>query len=987
MKNISLIIAGVLISYNINAQEILFADYFDINTNKESGSTVFGKVHLKRNKDVDKRKIPRDYQFEITDSDTNVFTIRTEFDRKGRIFGVLQVAPRKNTGLAPTSHKLTVALMQGKKTLVSKEITIHVVQKTVWEYFVDFYKPVTLSVARLHGKKIKNKELSLLIGDLEKNNGKFLFADIYDKHPSEYAKNELEKDWQSVASKIGGLGYAYAKSEKFGLPSGDPETIERLKRVLYKALVRYMSTIPIEPGDLTVDGKPTGTELGDGFSMLSEHGYASHGFVTHHWRVTDALGAALVHLWPAVLEDIAHGDEEALKLYDSAIRFFQLFFSIVPERRSMDNPLQRWKDISNKNYSEGAWSDANISHRMRTLMVMPIVWADYNRPITYVPYWYDDYYNGTEFEGMTFADKWSPSGVVLDLRHWCDKLSIPTHLYDQSGFHPDGTMSHHTGHQSSDVAMFAYGYEWLTTVNDAIGYFQNTAFPIEDKSYRFIADRLNYTYRRMLYKDYLDYTVAGRSFFSDLSNFGSRHVAKDIEELIDGKSPSTVIENEQELIELKNSLKKKAHSFTGTTSFWNADYLVHRKEDGGNKYFFSVKHKSVRTSGAEDFTKVRKSWHAGSGVFQLKVNGDEYSHEVMSNADWHTLPGVTEEWRTDEMPGGPASASLPGGNEFSGILSDGVYGLTGYHHKPIDKYTSAKALKSYHMVDRFGTALGSKIARKKKSKGTEPIVTCIDQSALSSVLSYRLNGKRKSIAPGESVNIAESLEGPSWVHHGSKGYLIFPVQNQQLFIKTGKEINVTATDLKIEKSANYILALDHGVTPDQEGAQGYHYVLVADVKVDDMPGLLDQYVADFTTHSAGSRYHALYSKKEELGQVVFYKPGRAKLKKQQWVETDHPAILMVKDLGKQLRISLVDPLHSLETAEIRIKVSEALRQGIYNYEFPGIKPREGEKVVVTSGGEGSVIAVSLPDKSDGKFYNYQEQMYAGAPIVITIEKE
>ena len=653
----------------------------------------------------------------------------------------------------------------------------------------------------------------------------------------------------------------------------------------------------------------------------------------------------------------------------------------------MDDYKQRWKNISDKNYSEGAWSDANISHRMRTLMAMPIFWADYNRPLTYVPYWYDDYYDGTQFEGLTFAKNWSPKGVINDLKSWCNKLSLPSHVYNQAGFHPDGTITHHCGHSASDAAMVAYGYERLTKVNDAIDYFKDTKYPLKDSSYQFLTDHLNYTYRRMIYKNGLNFTVAGRSFFSNLSDFGTKEVCTAISRMEKGESFLTKLEGGTELVQLKNNLKNHTHQFSGTVSFWNADYLVHRNEDNACNYFFSVKHKSVRTAGAEDFDKVRKSWHAGSGVFLLKVDGNEYTKDILAQADWHTLPGVTEEWRSDLMPKGPASASMPGGNEFSGMLTDGVFGLTGYHHSPIDNYTSAEALKSYYLIGRTGTALGSNIKRKNNSVTIEDIVTCVDQSRLSSNLTYMINGRKGIIQPGESVSIKEVLNQPAWIFHNNKGYLIYPMPSQELLIKTGTEINITAKDLNVVESSNYIIAVSHSANPAETKVDGYHYVLIANAVLNKMPILLKEYPENTKTYISTNRYHALYNTNEKLAQVVFYKPGQAVFGNYK-INSDQPALIMINDLGDKIRVSLTDPLHNLNTSHITLKMNQLLKEGTYPYTFEGIKRHQGEKAMVSSSSaDESTITSCLPDIEDGEFYNYQEQMYAGASVVITLDKK
>ncbi len=973
-------------SNSTNPPEILLANYFDIKINQAAGTSVTGKVHLTSNKDVEKKVIPASYQFHIENSNTDIFEIKTEFDDKGRIFGVLKVGAGKNSGNSK-DHNLTIVLKDGAVVKAEKNIVVHVTEETLWTKLKDYYTPITISESRLYGRtKFSESQLANYITELENSNGKFSGFSFYTKHPSTFSSGVLEAEYQSVSELIGGLGYAYAKSTGYGIPSGNATNMARLKRVIYKSVLAYMDNVPIYGTDLLIGGKPIGTELGDGISKMSERGYVSHNFLTHQWRATDALGAPLLYIWPELLKDIEGSDAEAQQVYSSVIRFFQLFFSEVPSMRVMDSDAGVWGNISNLNYSEGAWSDGNLSHRMRTLMTMPILWADYNRPITYVPYWYDDYNNGTAIEGKTFAHNWSPNGVLADVKHWCGRLSTPSQDFDQSGFHPDGTVTHHKGYDASDVAMVAYGFEWLITNTTAAKYFKNTPFEMDDKGLQFVSDRINYSYRRMIYKNSLDFLVTGRSFFSDLSTFGSKDIKNAIDDLIIAKKPSTVISNEAELLSLRSNLVNVNHTHTETTSFWNADYLAHRKEIGNENYYFSVKNKSTRTSGAEDFDKVRKSWHAGSGVFLLRVTGNEYDQKVLRNFDWHVVPGVTEEWRTDAMPTGAASDSKPGGNSFSGMLSDGTYGMSGYHHKPIDTYTSAEALKSYHLIGRYGTAIGTDIKRKATSSGKE-IVTTIDQSEQLGTITYDINGTVKTIAVGSSVNLVEPLTGPTWIHHNNKGYLIFPKPNQNLLINTGTHINITATDLGLKQSMNYILALDHGVNPVTTNKNAYKYVMLANVTLEEMPDILASYIVNTKSYISDGNYHAITDDKEQVKQATFFKAGRVDLDKDQWIEVNKPALVMIKEFANDLRLTVVDPLHNLNTSEITIKIPEVLKEGTYNYSLPGIVATVGESArVTTNGTTESTIVVSLPSKGDGLLYNYQEQMYAGAPIIVTLEK-
>lgn len=104
MKVSCLYFSIVLFSLSAHAGEVLFANYFDIKVKQPEGISVIGKIHLKRNKDVDRSAIPGDYTFEITNYKSGTFIIKTKFDEKRRIFGVFEVAPGKNTGSIPADQ-------------------------------------------------------------------------------------------------------------------------------------------------------------------------------------------------------------------------------------------------------------------------------------------------------------------------------------------------------------------------------------------------------------------------------------------------------------------------------------------------------------------------------------------------------------------------------------------------------------------------------------------------------------------------------------------------------------------------------------------------------------------------------------------------------------------------------------------------------------------------------------------------------------------
>ncbi|TRX66417.1 polysaccharide lyase family 8 super-sandwich domain-containing protein [Carboxylicivirga sp. M1479] len=979
----------LLLGVNLSAQEVILADYFDIKTNSGNNEPVTGQIHLKSNKDVLTKAIPASYTFELLSDPSGLFILTSKRQNigqmQGLLVGELKLKNEKKTPKQPIDYKLTIALKDGNTTIAEKHIMVHVVESTMWEHLAEFYKKETINTSRLYGrKKLSDSKIETLLDEIDANNGQMpSVSPVYTKSIDEIKKIEVE--WEKLTSYIGALGYAYANKQSAWYNS------PKLYKGIVKAATAFMNSVPVFGSEID---NPMGNEIGDGLQGLGENGVLSHGFVTHQWRLLDGLGAPLVHIMPALRKDLKNEQTEALALQEATYRFYQAFFSVTPSRRVMNNDEQRWRNISDTLYSEGAWSDANTSHRMRSLMVMGVVWNDYNRPITYVPYWYDDYYDNTAFDGLSFAKGWSPRGIIRDIRFWCSRLSVPSHMYDQSGFHPDGTVSHHTGHSASDIAMVAYGFEWMKEINKAIKYFQYTPFPIEDSQYQFLADRINYTYRRMIYKQQLDYVVAGRSNYSDMQKFATKTLTSTINDLIKGKSSTTHIENEASFIDLGKSIKNNTHKHSESVAFWNGDYVVHRQENTDNEFFFSVKQKSLRTSGAEDFSKIRKSWHAASGVFQLKVDGDEYALSTLQAYDWHVLPGVTEEWRSDPMPKGAASSAGPGLNNYSGVLANGSLATSAFRyvptpggvHKKMPQYASATAYKSYHMTENLGVALGSAITRKDAGQGKN-IVTCIDQSRQSEVLYYSINGdKHQALKTGSNHDLNLVMDKPSWVFHKNKGYLIIPDTPQTLLIKTGSYIN--KTDTKAKPGHNYVVAVDHGVHPNEK-TNAYHYVLLANVGLKDMPKALKSYLANYNTISISAETHGVYNTQNKMAQIAFFKAGKIFLDKEKrdWMEVDQASVVIREENNHKLKLSFCDPLHSLETEFVKITVPRLLKEGKYKYSFQGIDTINGESVDVTCDGKESIITIHLPDARDGAYYNYREAILAGAPVIIEIPKQ
>lgn len=72
---------------------------------------------------------------------------------------------------------------------------------------------------------------------------------------------------------------------------------------------------------------------------------------------------------------------------------------------------------------------------------------------------------------------------------------------------------------------------------------------------------------------------------------------------------------------------------------------------------------------------------------------------------------------------------------------------------------------------------------------------------------------------------------------------------------------------------------------------------------------------------------------------------------------------------------------------LTFNISAKLPAGTYAYRTRGVYPLEGETVTVTPEGKGSKVTVELPDSRDAEKYNYQSDLYAATPIIVSIPKK
>ena len=969
--------------------EKVFHGYFDITNGSGPGSEVVGRINLERNRNVASSPIPDDYEFVIIEDDSGgMFELRNERDSDGRLFGVFSVASGKaaRTG----NYPLRVGLLQGSTVMARFTAPVTVAPQTQWDIYYDKVVNFVGSHGRLTGRRnYSDAEVTALVAELEANNGAFTGMSFYNTATRTARLNigaeALGDDLEEAAQRIGGMGKAYLESHTYG-PSGQDAARSRLRNAIYLALTAYVDHFPLD--DFANSEALSRTDR------------------THQWRFTDPISGAAVLIYRDLVADL-HND--AQRASDTKERLFHLL-----QRVNFDLPEESRMPAGARYYlphrlaeSSGAWADGNRHHRMRSWATMPVIWYDYNRPLTELPWWYGDY-EPFASENTSILPEWQPSGSFVDLQAWLETNVRFAKRYGQSGILPDGSISHHVS-QRQDLAFAAYGFPWMTgTPFEAVNLLADTRWEVSDRPYDQAADFILFAYPRVIYKDGIDFQTVGRSYYQDsVAVFGSDSLAGGIDAIFDAEGAGTAIARKTELAAFRTALLNGAHEYSGNTAFWANDYMVHRRGGADEApYFTSVKMQSARTRGAESFNNNR-GFHNGGGVLLVKVDGGEYN-DSRFRWDWHALPGLTEELRTDRLPK-QSDANRFNPDHFAGVVSNGRYGLAAFRYASENTYISAAASKGYFFTEDHILALGNSVRRVRNTdrSDAESIITTLDQAAWDSAITYRLNaaGRDSVIWAGADTDTSFVVTANSWFHQSRTGYVILPAGNTTILLRGGE--SVIDSDARDTGSGEvFHLAVDHGRNPDGAGSGSqYAYLLVPGVGAADMPAVMNRIEERFDiVNTAAVQGHRYGDGDAALVQLAFYAAGTVAFADGLTVTVDKPALVQLQKGRAGWNIAVQNPMHHADEAaiaasrefqhllqpgpnRITVDVSLSLRAGTYTYDTGGPEVRSvaGQAVSVVNNYDGSsTLTVDLPDSLDAVGYDYRVELYAGMPAVVDV---
>lgn len=963
-------------------ESTIFAHYFDISSGSQAGTAVTGKLNLKGNRRAPAQSPSASYRFELTSESSGWFTLENERDSDGRLFGVFRV---KSGVTLPASGAadFIVELLDGDGRIETQQGTIHVVDETEWQRFFRHNREYVLSNSRMWGRyKISAKKSLATVQALLRNEGQFADLDFYDaplKNVSDTKgwRKKYEKQLEEAARRIGGIAHTYATADTLQNPGLQAE----VARALGLAIIAYTESFPVE-----------------GFGDFNGIAYNNR---THAWRYTDPLIGGSVLIYPEIMRNDSLTDLR-VKLQEAFYRYFgNIAFSLTEGYRSPDQYRYVLPREELLPLTSGGWADANRDHRIRTWSSMVAIWQDYNRPLTDLYYWYDDYEPWARY-ATALLPEWEPSGSFADMKVWLDTNNQLAHRYFQSGILPDGTISHHIGDRQ-DFASNAYGFTWATGWLEFAEFLEGGPYEIEGHVFNSTADFLLYTYSSITYRGGLDYQTAGRSHGSDvLRHVGQKQLIPVIDKLLTLAAHQGVeVARKDELLAWREALAAEQDSVSGNIAFWNSDYLIQRRatnSDSGG-YYMSVKMQSARTKGAEGFGSDQ-GFHNGSGIVQVKVDGDEYDR-ARSALDWHVLPGLTEEWKTDGVPLSSAQKAY-NPNHFAGVVSDGVNGCAAFQYDRKDTYASAAANKAYFFRNDQLWCIGNSVRRTRSGQG-KPIVTTVEQVEWDHDLVYDAGSGIKRLTVGASASEVFETDAPLWLHQDQVGYVVLPEISTTVTLKTGEAIqpSVSASDsnkskghlygevLKakgdIERPNLFHVSIDHGVKPSN-GTDTYAWVTAPGISAEDMPDLAKQLVENYTVVNEAS-HQVVYDQGISLIQGVFYESGYYDLSDDLSVSVSHPALLQLCRSQAGWQVSISDAMQDETLSEIEVELSLKLQAGSYAYATQGmiVESVDGQIVTVSeSASGGTVLKVALPDAGDEAVYGHRQQLFVGMPVSVLI---
>ncbi len=466
--------------------------------------------------------------------------------------------------------------------------------------------------------------------------------------------------------------------------------------------------------------------------------------------------------------------------------------------------------------------------------------------------------------------------VAIAAKSIQNEIKVSTGL----GIQPDNSFHEH----GSMLQQGNYGLHYLDDMMVWIAVLKNTPFAFDDSKIKILRNYALDGMQWVVYKNAFDIAASGRHLFKDELVKKRNDLMARFLDL--SKLDPTYTSNYIKATDYKN--------LVGNKHFWNSDYHVQRNPN----YFFTIKMSSSRVSGYETVNLENMlGYHLGSGMTLLYQTDDEYEN-IFPFWNWKKLPGTTI--IQDETPIPMSNAwgyKIEG--DFVGGVTDGVNGIAVLQYNR----GGLQANKSWFMFDNQIVCLGNGITADTKYE----VTTSINQAHLKGDVLVSLNNKSSKVS-GDKL-----FENPNWVLHNNIGYY-FPVGgNVQLAAKsvTGSWYNVAQRYPDVNEKADiFSLWINHGKKAKDAK---YQYVLVPNASEKIMKEVNDK-PAFKITNDADKQ--VVIANDGKMAGIVFYQAGKATVFG--GITVDQPCIILLKDNGKEIELSIAEPTHKLTSIKFSI---------------------------------------------------------------------
>ncbi|RZM28922.1 MAG: chondroitinase [Pedobacter sp.] len=462
---------------------------------------------------------------------------------------------------------------------------------------------------------------------------------------------------------------------------------------------------------------------------------------------------------------------------------------------------------------------------------------------------------------------------------------LPITLSNKEGLQPDYSYRQH----GPQLHIASYGQVFLTAEYKFASWLTGTSYALPTEKLKILDNYLINTYLKTIRGRYIDFNTEGRGIsrndlldkFTITSKF-SKHSLLALAKLVNPGNTGILNAAEQRLTQSKSPSfeVRPGHQF-----FYKSDYTLHNRP----AYSFNVRTVSKRTIRTETGNKENLvGKFLPDGATNIQRTGDEYFN-IMPVWEWDKIPGITaRDYPKDQR------TSLEWGErgvgEFTGGLSDGLYGVSVYQFD----YNEVAARKSWFFFDNEVVCLGAGI----NSFAREPITTTVNQAWK--------RGLVKAFDGNKLIDAKEILNSKDirWIWHDSVAYT-FPNRGQLSLTagkQTGSWVEVNANRAKDPVQGDvFKVWFNHGIDPVNAT---YAYLVRPGISLAEMEKNPTSPIRIIANNAA---VQAVMHDQLGILQVVFYAAGRL-VAEGYTVAVDQPCILQVRDITSATpTLSVADP--------------------------------------------------------------------------------